>query len=47
MTDKFSELADHDSSFGQLRNIMDLAVIGALIEKEQLARQPPGSTRRG
>ncbi len=37
MTDKFSELADHDSSFGHLRNIMDLAVIGALIEKEQLA----------
>jgi hypothetical protein len=36
MTEKFAELADHDSSFGQLRNIMDLAVIGALIEKEQL-----------
>ncbi len=36
LTDKFSELADQDSSFGQLRNIMDLAVIGALIEKEQL-----------
>jgi hypothetical protein len=39
MTDKFGELADHDSSFGQLRNAMDLAVIGALIEKEQLARR--------
>jgi hypothetical protein len=37
MTDKFAELADHDSSFGHLRNIMDLAVIGALVEKEQLA----------
>lgn len=37
MTDKFDELAAHDSSFGHLRNIMDLAVIGALIEKEQLA----------
>lgn len=37
MTDKFSDLADHDSSFGNLRNIMDLAVIGALIEKEHLA----------
>lgn len=36
MTAKFGELADHDSSFGHLRNIMDLAVIGALIEKEQL-----------
>jgi hypothetical protein len=36
MTAKFSELADRDSSFGHLRNVMDLAVIGALIEKEQL-----------
>lgn len=36
MTDKFSALADEDSAFGQLRNVMDLAVIGALIEKEQL-----------
>lgn len=39
MTEKFSELADHDSSFGHLRNAMDLAVIGALIEKEQLVKQ--------
>jgi hypothetical protein len=36
MTEKYEELARHDSSFGQLRNIMDLAVIGALIEKERL-----------
>jgi hypothetical protein len=36
MTDKFSALAEQDSSFGQLRNIMDLAVIGALVEKEHL-----------
>lgn len=36
MTEKYEELAAHDSSFGQLRNIMDLAVIGALIEKERL-----------
>jgi len=36
MTEKFSELAERDSSFGQLRNIMDLAVVGALIEKERL-----------
>jgi hypothetical protein len=36
MTEKFGELAEHDSSFGQLRNIMDLAVVGALIEKERL-----------
>ncbi|MCA9262078.1 MAG: DUF1598 domain-containing protein, partial [Planctomycetales bacterium] len=39
LTDKFSELADHDSSFGSLRNIIDLAVVGALIEKEQLREQ--------
>jgi hypothetical protein len=36
MTEKFDELARADSSFGELRNIMDLAVVGALIEKEQL-----------
>jgi hypothetical protein len=36
MTEKYEELAKHDSAFGQLRNIMDLAVIGALIEKERL-----------
>jgi hypothetical protein len=36
MTEKYSELAEQDSTFGQLRNIMDLAVIGALIEKERL-----------
>ena len=37
MTENFEELAGHDSAFGAVRNIMDLAVIGALIEKEQLA----------
>ena len=36
MTDKFAELSEHDSSFGHLRNVMDLAVVGALIEKEQM-----------
>jgi len=36
MTDKYEELAEHDSTFGQLRNVMDLAVVAALIEKEQL-----------
>ncbi|QDS99398.1 DUF1598 domain-containing protein [Adhaeretor mobilis] len=39
MTAKFGELATHDSAFGQLRNVMDLAVIGALIEKHQLFEQ--------
>lgn len=36
MTEKYDELAAKDSIFGELRNVMDLAVIGALIEKEQL-----------
>lgn len=35
-TKRFSDLADHDSAFGHLRNVIDLAVIAALIEKEQL-----------
>ena len=36
LTEKFAELADHDSSFGQLRNAMDLAVVAALLDKEGL-----------
>ena len=36
LTERYSELADHDSAFGQLRNAMDLAVVAALIDKEQL-----------
>jgi hypothetical protein len=36
MTDKYDELAAADSAFGYLRNIMDLAVVAALIEKEGL-----------
>ncbi len=35
-TNKFEELAREDSSFGQLRNVMDLAVVGALMAKERL-----------
>jgi len=35
-TDKFEQVADKDSTFGQLRNVMDLAVVAALIEKEGL-----------
>jgi Protein of unknown function (DUF1598) len=38
-TAKFDELAREDSSFGQLRNVMDLAVVGALIAKERLAER--------
>ena len=36
LTERYSELADHDSAFGQLRNVMDMAVVAALIEKEEL-----------
>jgi hypothetical protein len=35
-TQKFEELAREDSSFGQLRNVMDLAVVAALLVKERL-----------
>jgi hypothetical protein len=36
MTERYSALAEHDSTFGQLRNVMDLAVVAALIDMEQL-----------
>lgn len=36
LTDRYSELAQHDSAFGMLRNAMDLAVVAALLEKEGL-----------
>ncbi len=35
-TEKFAELAREDSTFGQLRNVMDLAVVAALLSKEGL-----------
>jgi hypothetical protein len=35
-TDKFEELSREDSTFGQLRNVMDLAVVAALLTKERL-----------
>jgi hypothetical protein len=38
-TEKFDELAREDSSFGALRNVMDLAVVGALLVKEGLLEQ--------
>jgi hypothetical protein len=38
-TQKFGELAREDSSFGQLRNVMDLAVVGALLAKERLTEK--------
>ena len=36
MTDKFGDLAVADPIFGQLRNCMELAIVGALIVKERL-----------
>jgi hypothetical protein len=36
LTERYAELAQHDSAFGMLRNVMDLAVVAALLEKEQL-----------
>ncbi len=38
-TAKFNDLAREDSSFGQLRNVMDLAVVGALLVKERLTEK--------
>ncbi|HEX4416133.1 MAG TPA: DUF1598 domain-containing protein [Lacipirellulaceae bacterium] len=38
-TQKFDDLAREDSSFGQLRNVMDLAVVGALLVKERLTEK--------
>ena len=35
-TAKFEELAREDSTFGELRNVMDLAVVAALAAKERL-----------
>ena len=34
MTEKYEDLANHDSAFGHLRNAMDLAVAAAVISKE-------------
>jgi len=39
MTAKYDELSVREPIFGQLRNCMDLAVIGALIVKERLAQK--------
>jgi len=39
MTAKYEELSQREPIFGQLRNCMDMAVIGALIVKEGLAQK--------
>jgi hypothetical protein len=36
MTAKYDELSRHDAVFGDLRNLMDMCVIGALLQKERL-----------
>ena len=38
-TEKYDDLANHDSSFGHLRNAIDLAVVGALVAKEELLQR--------
>jgi len=35
-TERYDELADKEPIFGELRNIMDLAIVGALVAKEGL-----------
>lgn len=39
LTERFDELAAYDSAFAQLRNVMELAVAGAVIGKEGLAER--------
>ncbi len=39
MTSHFDELSHRHAIFGEMRNVMDMAVIGALIVKERLADQ--------
>jgi hypothetical protein len=43
MTEKFNDLAVKDPIFGDLRNIMDLCVVSALIQKEDLLTQANAS----
>jgi hypothetical protein len=39
MTEKFDELATHEPIFGQLRNVMDLCVVAAVIDQHELLAQ--------
>ncbi len=39
MTDKYAELAVADPIFGDLRNCMELAIVGALVTKERLTEK--------
>ena len=39
MTENYDELAGKDPVFGELRNIMDMCIVAALIEKEDLLNQ--------
>ncbi|MEC9094544.1 MAG: DUF1598 domain-containing protein [Planctomycetota bacterium] len=39
MTEKFGELALEDPVFGDLRNIMDMSVVAALVEKEGMLKR--------
>ena len=39
MTNQFAALAVAEPIFGELRNCMELAIVGALVVKERLAGQ--------
>jgi hypothetical protein len=39
MTDSFAEVSATDAVFGGLRNLMDMCVVAAIIEKEGLSRR--------
>lgn len=39
MTERFEELADAEPVFRELRNVMDMSVVAAIIKREQLAKQ--------
>ncbi|WP_145287209.1 DUF1598 domain-containing protein [Pirellulimonas nuda] len=43
LSEQYEELADHDSAFGHLRNVMDAAVVGAVIAKGELIRRTGAS----
>ena len=38
MTKHFDELAAADATFGELRNVMDLSVVGALMKQQQMTK---------
>ncbi len=43
MTDRFDELTAKESIFGELRNVMDLCIVAAMIDQHELVAQAGGS----